>query len=213
MKKIISAALAVTLFIGAAQAQTMDKGDRRHKGERKEMVSDKLNLTADQKAKFQTLREAQKKEMQALRQNGNATKEQRKSIHEKYKPQYEAILTPAQREEWNKQKSAWKEKGDRGSKAFNKRNGKRGAQAAFFKKELNLTADQQKKITSIFQEFRTKAQDIRSSNSLTQDQKKSQMKSLADQYMSQGKAVLTPEQAKKWEEMKGQRKQRRNSNV
>ena len=213
MKKIISAALAITLFIGAAQAQTADKGDRRHKGERKEMTGDKLNLTVDQKAQFKTLREAQKQEMQALRQNGKATKEQRQAIHEKYKAQYEAILTPAQRDGWNKQKTEWKDKGDRKGKALNKRNGNMGAQAAFFKKEINLTADQEKKLTSLFQEFRTKAQDIRSSNSLTQEQKKTGVKSLADQYMSQGKAVLTPEQAKKFEEMKGKRINRRNSNV
>lgn len=213
MKKIVSAALAITLFVGAAQAQTIEKGNHHHQGNRKEMAADRLDLTAEQKAKFQSLREAQKKEMQALRQNGNVTPEQRKAIHEKYKAQYEAILTPAQREEMNKQKAEWKGKGDRAGKDFGKRGGKMGAQAAFFKKELNLTADQETKLKSIFEEFRTKAQDIRSNSSLAQEQKRAQMKSLAEQYMSQGKAVLTPEQAKKFEEMKSKRSHHSNSNV
>jgi Spy/CpxP family protein refolding chaperone len=78
MKKIISAALALTLLIGTAQAQNTEKGDRRHKGDRKEMSFQKLNLTADQKEKLQSLREAQRREMQDLRTNNNATQEQRK---------------------------------------------------------------------------------------------------------------------------------------
>lgn len=212
MKKIIAAALAVTLLMGAAQAQTTEKGERRHRGERKEMATDKLNLTADQKAKFKSIRDAQKKEMQALRQSGNVTPEQRQGVHEKYKTQYEAILTSAQREEWNKQKTERRSKGNKGIGIGN-RAGNMGAQANFFKKELNLTADQETKLTSMYQEFRTKAQNIRSNNSLSQAQKKNQVQALAQQYMTQGKAVLTPEQAKKFEEMKSKRMNRRNSNV
>ena len=212
MKKIISAALAVTLFVGAAQAQNTENGDRRNKGERSEVVADKLNLTADQKVKFQTIREAQKKEMDALRESGNVTREQRKTIHEKYKSQYEAILTPAQREEWNKGKREWKGKGNKGMGVGN-RGGNAGAQAAFFKKELSLTADQETKLTALFQDFRTKAQGIRSNSNLSQEQKKTQVQSLAQQYMTQGKAVLNPDQVKKFEEMKNKRFNRRNSNV
>jgi Spy/CpxP family protein refolding chaperone len=212
MKKIISAALALTLFVGAAQAQTNNKADRQHRGERKEMAYNKLNLTAEQKATFQRLREAQKQELQALRQSGNVTPEQRKAVHQKYKTQYEAILTPAQREEWNKQKTERKGQGDKGMGLGN-RAGNPGAQAAFFKKELNLSAEQETKLTTLFQDFRSKAQDIRSNNNLSQEQKRTQVQSLAQQYMTQGKAVLTPDQAKKFEELKGKRFNRRNSNV
>jgi Spy/CpxP family protein refolding chaperone len=44
-------------------------------------------------------------------------------------------------------------------------------------------------------------------------QKKNQVQSLAQQYMTQGKAVLTPDQVKKFEELKSKRMNRRNSNV
>jgi Spy/CpxP family protein refolding chaperone len=212
MKKILSAALAVVLFVGAAQAQTTEKGDRRHKGEKKEMGFDRLNLSAEQKAKFQSIRDAQKAEMQALRQNANATQEQRKAIREKYKAQYDAVLTPSQREEWNKQKTEWKGKSDKRANMGN-RGGNMGAQAAFFKKELNLTTDQETKLKTLFQEFRSKSQDIRANNNLSQAQKRSQMQTMAQQYMAQGKAVLTPEQAKKFDEIKGRRMNRKSSNV
>jgi Spy/CpxP family protein refolding chaperone len=36
------------------------------------------------------------------------------------------------------------------------------------------------------------------------------MQLLAQQYMAQGKAILTPEQAKKFDEIKGSRKGKRN---
>lgn len=212
MKKILSTALAIVLFVGASQAQTTDENNTRHHGQRKEMGFDNLNLTADQKAKFQSIREAQKKEMGDLRKSGNVTPEQRKAMHEKYSSQYKAILTPTQLEQWNKQKQEWKDKGEKGQ-GFGKRGNGKGGQAAFFKKELNLTADQETKLKGIFQEFQTKAKDIRANNSLTQEQKHEQMRSLGEQYMAQGKAVLTAEQAKKFDELKGKRMNRRSSNV
>jgi Spy/CpxP family protein refolding chaperone len=215
MKKILSTALAIVLFVGASQAQTTEDKKSHRDGQRKEMAFDQLNLTADQKAKLESIHQAQRNEMQALKKSGNVTPEQRKALHEKYKAQFEAVLTPAQQEQFKKQREDWKEKGQRGDKGqgFGKRGGDFGKQEAYFKKELNLTADQESKLKGIFQEFRTKAQSLRSNSSLTQEQKRSQLQSLAQQYMAQGKSVLTPEQAKKFEELKGKRRNRKSENV
>ena len=218
MKKILSTALAIVLFVGASQAQTTESKDHPHRGHKQEMAMNNLNLTADQKAKLQAIRKEQKSEMQNLKKSGNLTPEQRKALHEKYRSQFAAVLTPAQQEQMKKQREEWKEKAKEGKgfgkegKGFGKK-GNMGNQAAFFKKELNLTADQETKLKSIFGEFRTKAQALRSNSSLSQEQKKEQMKSLMQQYMTQGRAVLTPEQAKKFDELKGKRMNRRNSNV
>lgn len=214
MKKILSTALAIVLFVGAAQAQTAQEDGHRHHGDRKEMGLDRLNLTADQKAKFQGIREAQRKEMQDLRKSGEITPEQRKALHEKYSSQYEAVLTPAQKTQFEQQRKEWKDKAGEAKegKGFGKR-GDMGRQAAFFKKELNLTPDQETKLQGIFQEFRTKSQDIRANTSLSQEQKKEQMHSLMQQYITQGKAVLTPEQAKKFDELKGKRRNKKGNNV
>ena len=215
MKRILTTALAIVLFVGASQAQ--DKGRHGKHGEGK--FATELNLTEQQKTQLKSIREAQKKEMEALKQNGQVSAEQRKAIHEKYKAQYEAVLTPAQREEMNKKKEEWKAKGKDG-KAFGRRGGDFGGrgsfgqQAAFFKKELNLSADQETKLKGIFQEFQARSKDVRSNNALTQEQKRTQVQSLARQYMDQGKAVLTADQLKKLEDLKGKRKDKRNkSNV
>lgn len=215
MKRILTTALAIVLFVGASQAQ--DKGRHgKHDGGK---FATELNLTEQQKTQLKSIREAQKKEMEALKQNGQVSGEQRKAIHEKYKAQFEAVLTPAQREEMNKKKEEWKAKGKDG-KAFGRRGGDFGGrgsfgqQAAFFKKELNLSSDQETKLKGIFQEFQTRSKDIRSNNALTQEQKRSQMQSLAKQYMDQGKAVLNADQLKKLENLRGKRKDKRNkSNV
>lgn len=209
MKRILTTALAIVLFVGASQAQTTpEKG--RHHGQGKEMMQS-LNLTEAQKAQLKSIREAQKKEMETLGGNGSqVTPEQRKALHEKYRAQFEAVLTPAQKEELKKHKDEWK--ADRGQKGFGKR-GDFGQQAAFFKKELNLSADQETKLKGIFQDFQTKSKDIRANNSLTQEQKRAQMQSLAKQYMDQGKAVLNADQLKKLDEMKSKRKDKRNRNL
>jgi Spy/CpxP family protein refolding chaperone len=216
MKRILTTALAIVLFVGASQAQDKSRHERG-----RDKFATELNLTADQKAKLQTIREAQKKEMEALKQNGSVTPEQRKAIHEKYKTQTEAIYTPAQKEQLAKKREEWKAKGGE-RKAFGKRGGdaaKRGnanfgQQAAFFKKELNLSADQETKLKGIFQEFQSKSKDLKSNTGLSKEQKREQMQSLAKQYMNQGKTVLNADQLKKLEEMKGKRKDKRSkSNV
>lgn len=216
MKRILTTALAIVLFVGASQAQDKPRHEK-HGGK----FGTELNLTAEQKAKLQNLRQEQKKEMEALKQNGQVSKEQRKAIHEKYKAQYDAILTPAQKEEMSKKREEWKAKGKEGKgKSFGKRGAKGnhrgdfGQQAAFFKKELNLTTDQESRLKGIFQEFQTKSKDVRSNDNLTKEQKRMQMQSLVKQYMDQGKAVLNAEQLQKLNEMKDKRKGKRNkSNV
>lgn len=220
MKKILSTAFAIVLFVGASQAQTTENNGGHHRdGQRMEKAVDQLNLTADQKAKMKAIREAQKSEMEALKKSGNVTPEQRKAIHEKYRTQFQSVLTPAQQEQMKKQREEWKSKGRSGNGAgmqgqgFGKRGGDFGKQAAFFKKELNLTSDQESKLKGIFQEFQTKSKDIRSNSNLSQEQKKEQFRSLAQQYMTQGKAVLTPEQLQKFNELKGKHKNRKSGNV
>ena len=104
MKKIITGMLAIVLFAGAVQAQdTTSRHPRDHKG-KKEMVSKKLELTEDQKAKLKSINEARKSEIQAL-DNTALTADQRKGkmkeLHQKYQAQMQSVLTPEQKEQMN----------------------------------------------------------------------------------------------------------------
>ena len=113
MKRIITSALVIMLTIGAAQAQkTTDKREG-HKKEHK-MAFDNLNLSADQKARLQSIREDFKKQSADLKNNTQLSAEEkktrRKALHEQFRTQSAAVLTPAQKDQMAKMKAEWKEK-------------------------------------------------------------------------------------------------------
>ena len=219
MKRIFSSALVILLTIGAAQAQT-NSTDKRpgHKKEQKQSF-DKLNLSSDQKARLQSIREDFKKQTADLKNNTSLTADQkqarRKELHEQFRAQSEAILTPAQKEQMAKSKEEWKEKNKEARKDF-KKDGKqrpgrgmnRGQGAA--QKDLGLNADQQKKMEQMRADFRNKFSSLRSDNSLTADQKKLKMQEMRKQQQEQMKSILTPDQIQKMESAR-QDRTRKNS--
>lgn len=76
---------------------------------------------------------------------------------------------------------------------------------AKMQQELNLSADQQAKMTKLNTEFKAKSESIRSNTALSQEQKKEQFKSAAQQHRDQVKSILTKEQIEKLEAAKGKR--------
>ena len=82
--------LAIVLFAGTAQAQDTAR-HRDHKG-KKEMVSKKLNLSEDQKAKIKAINEARKSEIQSLNNTAltaDQRKEKMKELHQKYQAEFD----------------------------------------------------------------------------------------------------------------------------
>lgn len=190
MKKILSTALAIVLFVGASQAQTTEESEGRHRQKGGEMMKE-LNLSAEQKAKLKTIHEAEKNEMQALKADGKteADRAARKAIHEKYKTQLESVLTEEQKAKF---KDGRKEgRSVKVNKGNRKENGRGPGQ------ELNLNADQKTKVASLNSEFKTKMEAIRNNSSLSSEEKKAQTKSIAEAHRTNLKAILTPEQAGK----------------
>ena len=76
-------------------------------------------------------------------------------------------------------------------------------------KELNLTDSQKNQIKSIHEQERTKAQELRKNDSLTQQQKKEQFQALRESTGTQVNGVLTADQQKRFAEMKTNRKHHR----
>jgi Spy/CpxP family protein refolding chaperone len=68
-------------------------------------------------------------------------------------------------------------------------------------KDLNLTDDQQAKIKPILQDRRSKAQAIRGDASLSKEQRKDKMKEVSQSSNDQIKAILTPDQQKKFDQV------------
>jgi Spy/CpxP family protein refolding chaperone len=217
MKRILSTALAIVLFIGAAQAQDTTK-HRGHRGEKHggEMFKE-LNLTEDQKAKMKSIREAQKAEMKSLKADGKSEedKDARKALHEKYKTQIDAVLTSEQKAKLDQRKDDWKEKGKAGKlDGFGKgQKGDKKDRMKEFGKELNLTTDQQAKVKSINEDFKGKMETLRKNSTLSQEEKREQVKKLAESHKTSLKAVLTQEQIAKMEEARKKHGEKRSKNL
>jgi Spy/CpxP family protein refolding chaperone len=81
---------------------------------RLQMLSEKLNLTEDQKAKLKPIFEEQAKQMKAVRDDASLTPEQKaakkKAIHEATHDQINAMLTPEQQEKFKEMKREGMEK-------------------------------------------------------------------------------------------------------
>jgi Spy/CpxP family protein refolding chaperone len=195
MKKIITGMLAIVLFAGAAQAQDSTR-HRDHKGNR-EMASNKLNLTEDQKAKIKSINEARRTEIQALN-NTALTADQRKTkmkeLHQKYQGQMESVLTPAQKEQMGTSRGKAK-----GKKAGF---GKHGHDGKAKMESLNLTQDQKDRMAKLRESYKGQFEAIRDNKSLSDDQRKEQMKALKEKQHNEMKSILTKEQAEKMHSLK-----------
>jgi Spy/CpxP family protein refolding chaperone len=211
MKKIITSALVLALTIGAAQAQsTSTEKGKDHKKEQRMDKFEGLNLTADQKAKLKSIREEQKKEMQALKDNKSVTQEQRQALHKKYREQMESVLTADQKQQLANMKEERKASAKKGD--FKKGSGRKGdfKRSGDFEKELGLTQEQKDKMAEIRTDYKSQFEALRNDNSLTKEQKKNKMHDLMKAQQEQMKTVLTKEQIEK---MRSHKKDRSSKNT
>ena len=70
------------------------------------------------------------------------------------------------------------------------------------KSQLNLTADQKQQMKAMNTEFRAKAEDIKNNKTLTDAQKKEQLRTLRTERAAKQKSLLTPEQQQKVAQLK-----------
>ena len=211
MKKILTGALTLMLFMGAAQAQTKDSTKRGH--HRQEMVS-KLNITADQQARLKTIHESQKQEFKALKEQGLKGEElqaRRKEMHKKYAEQMQAVYTPAQKEEMKKMRAERKAQAKDGKKNFRKdgrgmKHGRKHGKKGDFSKSMDLSEAQKLDMQKIRQESKSAFEALKNDQSISEDEKKAKMKALRKAQHEKMKSVLTAEQIEK---MKGHKKENR----
>jgi Spy/CpxP family protein refolding chaperone len=204
MKKIILSALVLSMAF-AVQAQEIPerKGERPPMMERKKhhpgMEFQKLNLTEDQKAKFKTQNESFRQQMEELKKNDNITvkdwKAKAENIRKEHKNNTQNILTSEQKAQMEKMKAEGKVKHE----AMGKERGDK------MKTALGLTDEQSAKLQSNRKEMGEKMKSLRESKSLSDEQKKEQMKELMKKQRDSMKSILTEEQLKKLKETKHKR--------
>lgn len=201
MKKVILSALIVSMaFAVKAQEIPERKTDRpaMHEGKKGHrpggMDMQKLNLTTEQKEQFKKQREEFKTKMEELKKNDGITvKESREKMATLRKENMEKtnkILTADQKAQLEKMKADGKVKQEQMAKD-------RGAK---MKAELGLSDEQSAKLQKNRTEMADKMKAIRENKSLTEENKRAQMKELMKGQKDQLKSILTEEQLKKMKE-------------
>ena len=193
MKRIIlgmmAATMALTSIAQKAESKPQVKGDAQSEKKFNDKKLEQLNVSEDQKVKIKAINENFKKQMEALHSNTSISDDDRKlkrqEMMKDHRSQVKSILTPEQQK---KAKELRKEKHD------GKEMGKDKDRLDHLTKDLNLTSDQSTKIASMNVSFKTKMTSIRSNTTLTQDQKKEQIKTLMQGHRSDIESILTLEQ-------------------
>lgn len=189
--------LAATIVCLATNSQAQDTQSNTTGQPRKHMQAPdrkklaKLNLTDDQKQKVKEINEDYRKQFAELHSNNNMTlgdyKAKTEALKKEQKQKLQDILSPEQKTQLagERKNIALKSKKMAG-RSFDK-----------MKEELGLTDDQSNKLKQNREDFQVKAKAIRQDQSLSDNQKKEQLKDLAKQQKESMKAILTPEQLEK----------------
>ncbi|WP_157580330.1 hypothetical protein [Segetibacter koreensis] len=210
MKKITLGVMALAIGF-SSMAQIADSTSNKHKTfhNRENHLGgqnlEKLNLTDDQKAQIKIVNENFRQQMQDVRKNANNNaddlKAKRRDLMKEHKEKINAILTPAQRKQAEdmRQEFAKENKGQMHGQRFEE-----------MTKDLHLTPEQAAKMKDLNAAFRTDIQSIRQNNSLSQQEKKEQLKSLMKKHRADMETSLTDEQK---EQLKNNRQNRRHKAV
>lgn len=197
MKKIIVTVFALAVATLATQAQ--DKPDVKHdrsKGRQHKEYFQQLNLSEEQKAKFKSLNEDFRKQMQDLKSQENLTvkdqKEKMKALRNDHKTKVQGVLTNEQKDQMKKMREEHKAK----------RQANASDRMEKMKTRLNLSDDQVAKMKTQRTEMSSKFKALRENKSLSDEQRKEQMKELRKQQKEGMKSILTEEQMKKLQEGK-----------
>ena len=206
MKKIVLATLVGAFAFVSTSAQEIP--ERKHDGYKphaktrmhgkKQMEG--INLSEEQKAQFKSLNAEHRKQMEELKKEENITvkesRERMEKLRKEHREKTQAVLTTEQKEQIKKNGEA--RKVEREEMAVK--------QKERMKTRLGLSDEQSAKLEKQRKETGEQMKAIRENKSLTEEQKKEQMKSLHKKNQESMKTILTPEQIEKMKERKGDRK-------
>ena len=209
MKKIIISALVIVLAYGSVMAQEKTKTKNHHKDQYGKM-SENLNLSQEQKDQMKTINDEFRNQMQELKKNESITVKEQKTRREElvknHRERVQSILTQEQKVQFEKMKKEHHD-GAKGKTEKTKRSGKNYGEGRMEKmnERLNLSTEQSEKLKTLHSSVSEKIKNIRSNESLTQEQKKEQVKVLMEKQKGEMKSILSEEQLKKMEEMRSNR--------
>jgi Spy/CpxP family protein refolding chaperone len=206
MKKIVLATLVGAFAFVSASAQEIP--ERKHEGYcphakhrmhgKKQMPG--VTLTEEQKAQFKSLNAEHRKQVEELKKQDNITvkesRERMEKLRKDHREKTQSLLTDEQKAQIKKnneaRKAAREEMAAKQKDRMKTRLGLSDEQSAKLEKQRKVTGEQMKA--------------IRENKSLSDEQKREQMKDLHKKSREEMKSILTPEQIEKMKERKGDRK-------
>jgi Spy/CpxP family protein refolding chaperone len=197
MKKVLIpliALLALTVSVNA-QDKVGRKGHHHNKHERG-MMAKELNFSDAQKSQAKVINEDARKKMQELNKNEIITvkemRDRKAAIQKERKTKMDGLLTAEQKTKQTQLKAGHKAKKEAEyAKHLDK-----------MKTNLNLTNEQVAKLKTQRAANHAKAEQIKNNESLSREQKKTQMMALKAEVKEQHNKIFTAEQLKKRDEMK-----------
>ena len=167
-------------------------------------LSEKLNLTDEQKAAIEPILATEANEIKAVHQDSSLSDEQKqakvKEIRDSSREKINALLTPEQQKTFAEMKG---QAGSRTREAFHNR-------LSMIAEKLNLTDEQKTAIKPILATEVNDIKAVRQDNSLSQEQKQTKISGIREASDTKINALLTPEQQAKFAQLKEHAKQERN---
>lgn len=200
----------VTAFVVPAKAAEPNAPEMRHREQAgREPVrdylrelSEKLNLTDEQKTSIKAILVSEAEDTKAVRQDGSLSDEQKqakiKEIREKGREKINALLTPEQQKKFAEMKS---EAAGRIHDGIQNR-------LEMLAKELNLTDEQKTSVKSILVAEANDVKAVMQDKSLSKEDRQTKMASIREKSNQAIDKILTPEQQAKWAELKKERPHR-----
>ncbi len=205
MKKILS--LTAIIFAGFVTLQAQDvkskEGKQKHAqhkkmGEKRQhqgKMMKNIDFTEAQKAQMKAINEEHRQQMQELRKNENITvKEQRTqmaAIQKDHREKMQNLMTPEQKQEMAKARDEQRKNHTEAGKQRSEK----------MKEELGLNNEQAARLAESNKAAAEKMKAIKANESLTQQQKMEQVKTIKEEQKKIRESILTADQLSKMKEM------------
>ena len=207
MKRILTSALAIMMFIGAANAQSENKQKHEGKKDHRQMGLKGVDLTAEQKTRIETINKNYRAQMTDLKGQNLPTeqlKTKREALQQQHSSDLRALLTPEQKVKLQSSRTEQK-KGRVSTSKNEKPNIKNDKDLAHRKrqqvsKDLNLTAEQEAKMKAVNQSYKAQFEALRQDRTQSKDARKAKFQNLKVERQTAIKAILNPEQQAKMAE-------------
>jgi protein CpxP len=165
-------------------------------------LSEKLNLTDEQKTAIKPILAAQAEDIKAIRQDSSLSDEQKQAkiqeIRDKSRGKINAILTPEQQKKFAEMKS----------EAPGKVHDEIHNRLEMLAKQLNLTDEQKTAIRLILVAEANDIKAVVKDKSLSKEERRTKMTAIRENSSTEIDKILTPDQQAKWAELKKDRPHR-----